>query len=75
MQQAGDGAQGGGLAAAVGAHEGHDLSRRHGQADGVERLQISVEGVDRVELQHQAECPRWWCLLYCHSARSTVRMS
>src|SRR4029450_8503936 len=52
LQEAGDRAQGGGLAGPVGADEGDDLTVVHGEADAFDGLDLSVGDDQVLDLQH-----------------------
>ena len=52
LYQAGDGAQRGGLARAVGADQGDDLAVGHLQADAAQRLDAAVGYAQILNLQH-----------------------
>ena len=50
FQQSADRAQGGGFAGAIGANQGDDFTLFYGQGDAFQRVDVSVIGVDIVEL-------------------------
>ena len=56
-QQAGDGAQGGGLARAVGADQGHDLAVVDFQADALQSMDLAVIEMQVLDLQNLLRHP------------------
>jgi hypothetical protein len=57
-EQAHDGADGGGFAHAVAAHQGDELAGRDSEVNGVEDLAGAVAGLEGVDFEHQASSPR-----------------
>ena len=56
VQQAGDGAQGGGLAGAVGADEGDDLALLDREGDAHQGMDVAVVGVDVFQFEQAHGC-------------------